>query len=1248
VRKSALCPVLWLAAIIPRVAHTQATRDSVVVYGRVTTQLGAPLPGARVTITAARRTATRSVNTDSLGAYRIAIAHEGEEYSAEVLALGYVAARRTLHIAPGDDSIACDVRLLSAAPKLERMVTRAERPRPIHDASVRRPTPGANQQLLDLQTGLSGNLSGDVSSALVMVPGVVLTPTASGSLAPSAFGVSPESNGATLNGSVVSGTLLPRDGLRQTVRLSTYDPKQGRYAGLQVSSNLPSGTGYRDRVLHLTIDHPALQSSTLPAFTPRYSEAVVSGRLSGPVLGRRFYSGAFQVGSVVRPTETLTSVDSSALRAMGVQPESLSRALSVARSLGLPIGVSNTGPAVVTNASAIARVDFTNGAGPLIDTREPVLYVLGSAGTSSARRQGLSALSVSTRSTHTTRREGQLMAVYAPYFSSALSETKVTLVAHDDHTTSDTFFPSVTLLLNSGDADGATYVSPVTLGGSGTPERSNGYWRGEASNLTSWTTWGRAQVFEAYTEASLEKGHWENPGAALGAFTFGSIADLASAKPARFYRTLSGTRSAATAARATFALSDIIAIGKRAREAAAANREDGLRVQLGLRLDADRFSDRPQRDRLVDSLFGRRNDHLPNSIIASPMAGFTWTQGLYQVTSGPVLYTDTRNTVSGGIRLYQGTVSLDDFQAVRRRSGLASDGPVDLECVGSAAPTPNWAAYTIAPSDIPDRCTGVSTPSSQTAPSVTFYPPGFRSARSLRAELNWRWLVSGHLYGFLGSTVALNDGDIDPYDLNLLETPALALAREANRPVYAASDLISPISGLIPLSASRRSTDVRSVLELRPSRASRVRQLTGGVEYRIGASRFLSPEAPDPPRFTAILRASYTRADGRARSSGFTASTAGDPRVVSWSPALVPRHTMQFVLNGQLDGWFSLSAAAVLRSGIPYTPMIAGDVNGDGLWNDRAFVFRPTESGANDVDVGMEWLLRHAPSGARRCLERQLGMIAREGSCVGPWTASVGTIALAIDPYRLRLGNRGSLTVFANNVLGGIDELLHGRRALRGWGKTASADATLLSVRGFDSADKRYLYAVNSQFGRRDVATLGPSPFRLTVDFRLDVGPDRETQFIQNRMIEAATLARSPHPTAEDVKLRLLSIAQESASRDLRRIIALADSLGLTAVQRDSIESVAETYQASRDSIYGELASRLVELNGAYGGENARVTWHNAITASIETKYAAARRVRGLLTAEQLRWLQERGMASSLNYSEAWLRRLTRGPLVPQ
>jgi hypothetical protein len=68
----------------------------------------------------------------------------------------------------------------------------------------------------------------------------------------------------------------------------------------------------------------------------------------------------------------------------------------------------------------------------------------------------------------------------------------------------------------------------------------------------------------------------------------------------------------------------------------------------------------------------------------------------------------------------------------------------------------------------------------------------------------------------------------------------------------------------------------------------------------------------------------------------------------------------QFTVN-----WNSIPIADLLyvtigttvRSGTLFTPMIAGDVNGDGYLNDRAFIFDPSSAADTSLAASMRSLL---------------------------------------------------------------------------------------------------------------------------------------------------------------------------------------------------------------------------------------------------------------------------------------------------
>src|SRR5207245_2796242 len=137
------------------------------------------------------------------------------------------------------------------------------------------------------------------------------------------------------------------------------------------------------------------------------------------------------------------------------------------------------------------------------------------------------------------------------------------------------------------------------------------------------------------------------------------------------------------------------------------------------------------------------------------------------------------------------------------------------------------------------------------------------------------------------------------------------------------------------------------------------------------------------------------------------------------------------------------------------------DVNGDHAANDRAFVFDPARVADTTLRSAMTRLLA-SPQGA--CLRRQVGAIARAGSCAGAWSTSLNA-TIRVDPAALRVSDRMSAELVLIDVPSGLDVLLHGTHG-HGWGTPSDPDPSLLQVIGFDPGGSRYRYAVNPGFGR--------------------------------------------------------------------------------------------------------------------------------------------------------------------------------------
>jgi hypothetical protein len=178
-----------------------------------------------------------------------------------------------------------------------------------------------------------------------------------------------------------------------------------------------------------------------------------------------------------------------------------------------------------------------------------------------------------------------------------------------------------------------------------------------------------------------------------------------------------------------------------------------------------------------------------------------------------------------------------------------------------------------------------------------------------------------------------------------------------------------------------------------------------------------------------------------------------------------------------------LTAIGHFVSGMPFSPVVGQDVNGDGQRNDRAFVFNPATTSDTGVANGMRRLLASGPPTARDCLTSQFGRIATRNSCFGPWVPDFD-LKVNVRPVQWL-----TLAVTAYHTLVGLDEVLHGSAHLAGWGQDATIDRRLLYVTGFNPQTDTFIYQVNQHFGAASGA-LNPlrTPFVLGLQGRITLG----------------------------------------------------------------------------------------------------------------------------------------------------------------
>jgi hypothetical protein len=519
-------------------------------------------------------------------------------------------------------------------------------------------------------------------------------------------------------------------------------------------------------------------------------------------------------------------------------------------------------------------------------------------------------------------------------------------------------------------------------------------------------------------------------------------------------------------------------------------------------------------------------------------------------------------------------------------------------------PTPDFTAYTANDASIPIACAAGSQSSFvSNHPNVWAIDPSFESQRSWRGNLTLRGPFITKLFRFSADvTYSLNLHQQSAVDVNFTGVQHASLDGEGGRPMYAQPASIVPATGAVTNVDSRVSPLFGSVNSVRSDLQSRAAQYTFTLQ---------------PTGFSTIntrWTVSYVYSDLREQTRGFGGTTAGNPNAVEWARgSLGSKHAVNINLYTRVHSLFSIALTGRAQSGLPFTPVVAGDVNGDGLSNDRAYVFSPSTSDAA-IGSGMSRLLSGASSRVRSCLTKQAGTIAGRNSCEGPWTATAAA-TLTLNPEKLGWDNRTTLSLNISNPFAGIDELVHGSNQMQGWGQPATPDATLLRVRGYDPVAKAFKYEVNQRFGDTRFASSSLRlPFIVSLEAKVRLGGDIDHQGLAN-IISPGRTRRGDKRNAQQIRQQLLN----SIFNPLQGILQVKDSLSILSQQQiDRLTQLQRRLFAKQDSIWAPVVAYLAPLPNGYNLDEAVLRVGPARQAAFDAMIDAMTEVSKILTPEQI------------------------------
>ena len=1143
-----------------------------VIRGRVMGDSVAPLPDADVIATMAPDREIFRTRTDSSGRYELVIAQGTGDYLLHISAPGRAAFRRRVtRKAPTDSVFVVDATLpLAGVQQLATVRVEARRERPSRSTGTSMSTGTGNAETLT-GSGVNGQLSpaeqGDLAAMAATVPGVI---------GGTVLGAGADQNQTTLNGMAFAGAELPRDARTMTrFATSAYDPARGGFSGAQIAVELAPGGTFGGRRAHLTLDAPALQATDAVGERLGQRFTRVDASIGGDgeiVMNEWFYNASAQLRRNIADATSIHAAGDEVLTAAGAHPDSVARFLQLIGAAVPPVTGAIPSDRLQTSVTAIGRIDR--------QPRDPkqTWGVTGYARYGKSEALGFAPTSTPTHGGEQTAATLTGQGAWSRYIGAAgLTELRSALTLQRDASTPYARLPEGRVLVSS--AEGAA-GTPLVFGGNAGLDFENSQWTWETTSETQYVP-KRRQLhrLKLYAQSRLDGVTQQRPGNRFGAYTFNSLADFEAGRAERFTRTLGSPD------REGGQWSGALAAGDRWRAT------PKLSVEYGLRGEANAFTARPAYNPDVQQRFGARTDHAPNTMHVSPRLGFTWVYAGEPNMSGVSMsqlattYFGPRAVVRGGIGEFRGLLPAGLLGQASVNTGLPG-GARRLVCIGDAVPAADWDAFAASAASIPDQCADGAGALADTAPAVVLYGRDYAPPRSWRANLGWTSRISrlGYAVEAVGS---YNVDQPSLTDLNFAGVPRFTLADEGDRPVFVSPAAIVAATGASSPAEARRFAEYGPVSQLRSDNRSRGAQLSLVVTPDVGDGRL-------------FLRGAYVLGVTRALQRGYDGATFGDPRRHEWARGdQDARHQFQLQAGVSWKG-LALTSFTRVTSGLPYTPRVAGDVNGDGNgFNDRAFIFAEGAPIASDLAA----LMAGGPRGARECLLAQRGRAAGRNSCQGPLTAAMNA-QLTVPGRWLGIGRRNNVSLYFSNPLGGIDQLLHGERGLRGWGTSAIPDPVLYRVTGFDHASGRFRYEVNPRFGSTSPSrTTLRAPFRVTLDVSLNIGRPLEVQQL-DRWLKPGRNGRPGTRLGVDT---LVARYRRNVPDFYDRILRETDSLLVTPPQAEALRAAQLVYRQQMDSVWRELAVHLASLGDTYDAAAALKRQEAAVDSAWDLSWRNAR-----------------------------------------
>jgi hypothetical protein len=534
---------------------------------------------------------------------------------------------------------------------------------------------------------------------------------------------------------------------------------------------------------------------------------------------------------------------------------------------------------------------------------------------------------------------------------------------------------------------------------------------------------------------------------ATGQYTFFDLDSLAAGRPSRFMRNLALDPGAATSEFGVHQYSLY------AQDAWNATRD--LVVTLGVRADRSSFPDAPRQNDALASTFGISTSAFISPVTQlSPRLGVHWS-----VRDGTAL--------RGGVGVFTGR---DPYSWMSFAYSNTGTGALLLNCANAAAPE-----FVADPAAQPTACAGGAVPTS--AASLSYFVHDFKLPQSLKAalgadqQLPWN-VVASVDFTFIHGMNALYITDDN------LAGPVGTLTGEGGRVMYGTLGASSKKGSVPTVTPNVVSTAFGPILRNDNKGGDRTyiataqiqKSWSNGTELGVAYTRMNAKDYFSLRDAQSVSNYGFSTVDGSLESRNLAISTYNIPNKIT------------ITATRNLPWGFQLSAIYLGRSGTPYTFIVNGDANGDGVGNkvgafdrqadDAVYVPRSASDitlvrdSAASATVNVLVPARasaydslEAYINSQSCLRNNRGRILPRNACTNPWQ----NILNARVAKTLRLGAGGrDVELIADvfnvlNLLDGSWGLIRETGTLSGAG---TEDVALLRLRGTDPSNGRNAYDV--------------------------------------------------------------------------------------------------------------------------------------------------------------------------------------------